>query len=76
MQIPRAVEPFLQYRRRQIAELRPYVDGESLSGISISPEDLKAGSPKVGDMIARNPKNPADQWLVSQQYFHDNFERF
>ena len=33
-----------------------------------------AGSPKEGDMIARNPKNHADQWLVAAQYFADNFE--
>lgn len=65
---------FTQYRRKQIAELRPYVPGESVEGVSISPEDTKAGSPKPGDMIARNPKNHADQWLVAAQYFADNFE--
>jgi hypothetical protein len=26
------------------------------------------------DMIARNPRNHEDQWLVSAQYFADNFE--
>jgi len=36
--------------------------------------DREAGSPKIGDMIARNPKDHADQWLVSAQYFSDNFE--
>jgi hypothetical protein len=25
-------------------------------------------------MIARNPKNHKDQWLVAQIYFEDNFE--
>ena len=65
---------FARYRRKQIAELRPYVPGEDLSGVSINPEDAKAGSPKPGDMIARNPKNHADQWLVAEQYFKDNFE--
>jgi len=65
---------FQQYRRKQIAELRPYVAGEPLDAVSISAEDLKAGSPKLGDMIARNPKNHADQWLVAAQYFADNFE--
>jgi uncharacterized protein YozE (UPF0346 family) len=25
-------------------------------------------------MIARNPKNHDDQWLVAKQYFEDNFE--
>ena len=65
-----------QYRRKQIAELRPFVVGENLSWgkVSISAEDVKAGSPKPGDMIARNPKNHDDQWLVAADYFADNFE--
>ena len=66
---------FQPYRRKQIAELRPVDPDEDLDGVSISAEDRKAGSPKVGDMIARNPKNHADQWLVAKQYFEDNFER-
>ena len=98
---------FKQYRRKQIAELRPYIEGEVLEAksveafkrsaqkqelinisvntndvntilvvtkISVSQADRDAGSPKVGDMIARNPKNHEDQWLVAKQYFEDNFE--
>lgn len=70
---------FKQYRRKQIAELRPVTDADFIaitpSGlISISAEDGKAGSPKLGDMVARNPKNHADQWLVAARYFADNFE--
>ena len=65
---------FIQYRRKQIAELRPWIPGEDMLPISVSSEDVKAGSPKSGDMIARNPKNHADQWLVAAQYFADNFE--
>lgn len=65
---------FKEYRRKQIAELRPFVDNETLIDVSISKEDRAAGSPKAGDMIARNPKNHADQWLVAAQYFADNFE--
>jgi len=34
----------------------------------------RRGSPKEGDMIARNPKNHADQWLVAKKYFEDNLE--
>lgn len=68
-------EQFKQYRRVQIAELRPFIEGEKLPEfISISIADRANGSPKVGDMIARNPNNHADQWLVSEQYFKDNFE--
>jgi hypothetical protein len=65
---------FKQYRRKQIAELRPYVKGESLEGVSIAVVDHDAGSPKEGDMIARNPANHRDQWLVAAVYFNDNFE--
>jgi len=65
---------FTQYRRKQLTELRPYESGEDLVGVSISDEDKKNGSPKLGDKIARNPKNHADQWLVAAQYFADNFE--
>ncbi len=66
---------FKEYRRKQIAELRPFEEGEKLSdAVSVSQADKDAGSPKVGDMIARNPKNYNDQWLVAKQYFEDNFE--
>jgi hypothetical protein len=44
--------------------------------VSISLEDLANGSPKIGDMISRNPKNHNDQWLVAEKYFKDNFEPF
>jgi hypothetical protein len=54
--------------------MRPYVEGEPMDGISVTAEDAKAGSPKIGDMIARNPKNHADQWLVSKAYFEENLE--
>lgn len=65
---------FKQYRRKQIAELRPYESGEALDGVSVADVDRKAGSPTAGDMIARNPKNHEDKWLVAAQYFSDNFE--
>jgi hypothetical protein len=65
---------FTQYRRKQIAELRPWKPGDDMSRVSVSVPDRKAGSPKDGDMIARNPKNFDDQWLVAAQYFADNFE--
>jgi hypothetical protein len=81
---------FKEYRRKQIAELRPVTQNdiehykasstvEKIPAfmewkVSISAEDLKNGSPKIGDMIARNPKNHLDEWLVAELYFNDNFE--
>lgn len=66
---------FKKYRRTQIAEMRPYEPGETLGErISISAPDRESGSPKPGDMIARNPANHDDQWLVAKDYFDANFE--
>lgn len=42
--------------------------------VSISQADLENGSPKLGDMIARNPENHGDMWLVAKLYFEQNFE--
>ena len=83
---------FKDYKRSQVANLRPvtqndieqYKASQSIEKIpafmewrvSISAEDLKNGSPKIGDMIARNPKNHLDEWLVAEQYFKDNFEPY
>lgn len=68
-------DPFVKYRRTQVAEMRPYVEGEVLDPrVSVSAADKDKGSPAVGDMIARNPKNHDDQWLVAAAYFAENFE--
>lgn len=66
---------FKQYRKRGYAEMRPYEEGEILDvRVSISTADRENGSPKVGDMIARNPLNHEDQWLVAAKFFADNYE--
>ncbi len=67
-------ENWAQYKRKGLSEMRPYVEGEDVSRVSISEPDRENGSPKAGDMIARNPKNHADQWLVAAKYFEDNLE--
>lgn len=66
---------FKQYRRKQIAELAQWVPGFDMTRVSVSDADKENGSPKEGDMIARNPINHADKWLVAWQYFNDNFEK-
>ena len=84
------MENFKQFRRTQIAEMRPVTEADivlikyqkfiHISGfpvgynVSISDADKNNGSPKIGDMIARNPNDYLDQWLVAEQYFKDNFE--
>lgn len=62
---------FRQYKRKGLSEMRPYVKGEDLSKVSVSPEDNPESD--MG-MIARNPNNHADQWYVARRYFNDNLE--
>ena len=54
--------------------MRPWMSGDDMSGIPVSESDQNNGSPKEGDMIARNPKNNDDKWLVAKKYFEDNLE--
>lgn len=65
---------FKKYRKNQLVEMRPYVKDENMAFVSIAVLDKEAGSPRKGDMIARNPKNYNDQWLVSKKYFEENYE--
>lgn len=59
------------YRKRALTQLRPW-----------TPEDphqpnaaqIAEGSPKVGDMIARDPGNPQDEWLITEKFFKDNYD--
>lgn len=62
--------PWKRYRRTGLSEMRPYVVGEDLTGISVQSVD----TPADGGMVARNPQNHADQWYVAPQYFRDNLE--
>lgn len=59
-----------KYKRKGEIEARPYKPGEDLTGVSVSKED----TPKAGDMIARNPDNLNDQWLIAEAYFRKNYE--
>ena len=65
---------YRKYRRTQIAEMADWEPGFVMRGVSISDADLRAGSPKTGDKIARNPANHEDKWLVAKAYFEVNFE--
>ena len=81
---------FKKYRRINVAEMRPINEydidtflcfdeievciGDDKIIVSISNEDKHNGSPKIGDMIARNPENHKDQWLVAEKYCNANFE--
>lgn len=51
----------------------PWFLGFDMDGVSLSDTDKANGSPKAGDMIAINPKNPSDKWLVAKKYFNENY---
>ena len=63
-----------QYRRVAVAELTEWYEGFNMIGVSVSDHDAANGSPKTGDMIARNPTSQGDRWLVAADYFAANFE--
>lgn len=76
---------FKKYKQTNIAEMAEWEpigyethEAEKLNlinmGISISQTDLNNNSPRIGDMIARNPENHNDMWLISEDYFRENFE--
>jgi hypothetical protein len=54
--------------------MTPWCEGMDITGVSIADVDIDNGSPKPGDMIARNPKNHKDKWLVAEKYFLENME--
>ena len=62
------------YRKKELQELIPWINGLPIDAVSISDADKKNGSPKKGDMIAFNPKDGTDMWLVAEQYYKDNYE--
>lgn len=64
------VDVFKQFRKKGLAEMRPYIPGEDLTGISVNKED----TPEEGGMIARNQDNHEDQWYVAKSFFQKNYE--
>jgi len=70
-----SADNYKKYKRTNVSEMRPYSTDETLDEVvSISKADLDGGSPKDGDMIARNVDDHGDQWLVAGEYFKNNFE--
>ena len=69
---------FKKYKRIEMAEMRPItridIANEIDRKISVSTADMLRGSPKIGDMIARNPDYHDDQWLVAEKSFKKHFE--
>ncbi len=65
---------YKRYKRSAIAEMAEWTPKFNMVAVSIGEADYENGSPKQGDMIARNPENHSDRWLVAADYFAANFE--
>jgi len=65
---------FKEYKRKGLTEATYWTPEVDMTRVSVSQTDRENGSPKTGDMIARNPKNHEDMWLIAAKYFEDNLE--
>ncbi len=59
-----------RYRKVGQIEARPYVQGESLRGVSVNQNDDTA----AGGWIANDPENAADRWFITAAFFENNYE--
>ena len=64
------ITTYKMYRKKALQPMRPYIPGEPLTGVSVSPED----TPEPGGMIAINPANLQDKWYVAKEFFEKNYE--
>lgn len=62
------------YRKKDLQPMFPWDSEVDMFYVSVSEADRMGGSPKDGDMIAYNPSNPNDKWLVAQKFFDENYE--
>jgi len=62
------------YRKKALQPMIPWGPDLNMTDVSVSPADKANGSPQDGDMIAHNPKNLTDEWLVSKSFMAENYE--
>jgi len=61
---------FKNYRKTTVQKMRPYIEGEDLTGISVADVD----TPEEGGMVAVSADNTQDQWYVAKAFFQKNYE--
>ena len=61
------------YRKNGTQGMRPYIDGEDLTGVSLSEADKRLDT-LAGGMIAVGANDHTDQWYVSKKFFEENYE--
>lgn len=58
-----------KYRKKGKQEMRPYIVGEDMTGISITKGDVL----EEGGMVARNGNDHTDQWYIGKQFVKDHY---
>ena len=61
------------YTKKVVQPAFPWEQGTDMNRVSVSTTDEEGGSPKKGDMIAINPSNPTDKWLIAEKFFNANY---
>lgn len=61
------------YIKKQVQPMMPWEPDMPMVLVSISEADKNNGSPKQGDMIAVNPVDATDMWLVAEKFFGENY---
>jgi hypothetical protein len=61
------METWKRYRKTATQEMRDYVPGEDLSGVSVAPGE----TPKKGGKIARDAQG--SHWYVSPEFMAENY---
>jgi len=64
----------VRYRKRTEQQMIPWTPETPMDLVSVSEADKANGSPKVGDMIAINPKDEGDMWLVAEKFLKENYD--
>ena len=62
------------YKKKEMQPMYIWEPEVDMTGVSVSQADKDNGSPELGDMIAINPKDSKDRWLVASRFFKDNYE--
>jgi len=63
-----------KYRKTGIAEMKPLLHKDwNPRTLNLSVADRANGHPKMGDMLARDPLNHSDRWVVSGTFFRSHY---
>ena len=65
---------YKKFNNTTVFEITKWDEDFIMSGVLIGPADVENGSPKKGDVIARDPKDHSQKWLINKSDFKSNFK--